>query len=212
MTQSSRRGTDEAYRRSGRLRLIRLIHCAAVKIYTRRGDGGDTDLAGGTRISKDALRVEAYGAVDELNAFVGVAIVDCDPKWFSILESVQRTLFEVGAGLATPPSATQAALSSEGATEADVQSIEAAIDRADQDLPPLRAFVLPGGCRAAAAFHAARTVCRRAERRVVALDRVEHLSDATLHYLNRLSDLLFVLARSENVRAGQGDVEWTRRG
>ncbi|MDG2049745.1 MAG: cob(I)yrinic acid a,c-diamide adenosyltransferase [Myxococcota bacterium] len=183
-----------------------------MKIYTRRGDGGDTDLAGGTRISKDALRVEAYGAVDELNAFVGLAIVDCDSKWFPVLEAVQRTLFEVGAGLATPPSATQASLSSEGASEVDVESIEAAIDEADNDLPPLRAFVLPGGCRGAAAFHAARTVCRRAERRVVALDRVEHLNDSTLHYLNRLSDLLFVLARSENVRAGEGDVEWTRRG
>ena len=97
-------------------------------------------------------------------------------------------------------------------SEVDVESIEAAIDEADKDLPPLRAFVLPGGCQGAAAFHAARTVCRRAERRVVALDRVEHLNDSTLHYLNRLSDLLFVLARSENVRAGEGDVEWTRRG
>ena len=93
-----------------------------------------------------------------------------------------------------------------------MSELEAAIDEADGDLPPLRAFVLPGGCPAAAAFHAARTVCRRAERRVVALDRVESLSDATLHYLNRLSDLLFVLARAENLRAGVPDVEWTRRG
>ena len=183
-----------------------------MKIYTRRGDSGETDLAGGKRVGKDALRVEAYGAVDELNAFVGVAIVQSDPRWHGVLEAIQRTLFEVGSALATPPDATQSALSSEGSTEADVSELEAAIDEADEDLPPLRAFVLPGGCPAAAAFHAARTVCRRAERRVVALDRVESISDATLHYLNRLSDLLFVLARAENLRAGVPDVEWTRRG
>lgn len=182
-----------------------------MKIYTKRGDAGQTDLAGGVRVSKDALRVESYGAVDELNAFIGLAIVDCDPASRPLLETVQRTLFEIGAGLATDPEHLKSALSTTGATDADVASLEAAMDAADTALPPLRAFVLPGGSRAAAAFHAARTVCRRAERRVVALHREQPLGDATLRYLNRLSDLLFVLARVENVRAGSGDVEWTRR-
>jgi len=183
-----------------------------VKVYTKRGDAGETDLAGGSRVAKDALRVEAYGAVDELNAFLGVAIAACDGTARPLLEDVQRTLFEIGSALATPPDATQSTLSTEGATDADVRALEDEIDAADEELPPLRAFVLPGGSPAAAAFHAARTVCRRAERRVVALDRAEPLADASLRYLNRLSDLLFVLARGENARAGAGDVEWTRRG
>lgn len=182
-----------------------------MKVYTKRGDRGETDLAGGVRVGKDALRVEAYGAVDELNAFVGLAIVQCDEGLHPVLETIQRTLFEIGGGLATPPDAGQSSLSTDGATDRDVAALESAIDGADAGLPPLRAFVLPGGCPAAAAFHAARTVCRRAERRTVALDREEPLGDATLRYLNRLSDLLFVLARAENVRAGVGDVEWTRR-
>lgn len=182
-----------------------------MKVYTKRGDSGETDLAGGVRVSKDALRVEAYGSVDELNAFVGVAIVECDARWHPVLEAVQRTLFEIGAGLAVPADPVQSALSRTGAHDADVTALEAAIDEADAGLPPLRAFVLPGGCRAAAALHAGRTICRRAERRVVALDHEEPLADASLRYLNRLSDLLFVLARSENARAGAGDVEWTRR-
>jgi cob(I)alamin adenosyltransferase len=182
-----------------------------VKVYTKRGDAGETDLAGGHRVAKDALRVEAYGAVDELNAFIGVAIAEMESPARATLEAVQRTLFEIGAALATPPDARQTALSTEGARDADVTALEQAIDAADASLPPLRAFVLPGGSRGAAAFHAARTVCRRAERRVVALDRDAPLADATLRYLNRLSDLLFVLARAENARAGLGDVEWTRR-
>lgn len=182
-----------------------------MKIYTKRGDGGQTDLAGGIRVAKDALRVESYGAVDELNAFIGLALIDCDPSAHPLLERIQRTLFEIGAGLATDPEHLKSSLSTTGATDADVLSLEQAMDAADAGLPPLRAFVLPGGSRAAAAFHLARTVCRRAERRVVALDREQPLTDATLRYLNRLSDLLFVLARVENVRAGSGDVEWTRR-
>lgn len=182
-----------------------------MKVYTKRGDTGETDLADGARVAKDALRVEAYGAVDELNAFVGVAIAACDGAPLPVLEQIQRMLFEIGSGLATPPGHGKKALSATGATDDDVAALEVAIDTADEKLAPLRAFVLPGGTPAAAAFHAARTVCRRAERRVVALHREEPLSDATLRYLNRLSDLLFVLARAENQRAGVGDVEWTRR-
>jgi cob(I)alamin adenosyltransferase len=183
-----------------------------VKVYTKRGDGGETDLAGGGRVAKDDLRVEAYGAVDELNSFVGLALLDCAEDLRPALEAVQRTLFEIGAELATNPEASSSALSGAGASEADVASLEAAIDAADAELAPLRAFVLPGGTRAAAAFHAARTVCRRAERRAVALNRSEGGEASNLRYLNRLSDTFFVWARLENARAGLADIEWTRRG
>ena len=185
---------------------------AAVKVYTRRGDGGETDLAGGGRVAKDDLRVEAYGAVDELNSFVGMALLDCVEDLRPGLEAVQRMLFEIGAALAANPEASSGALSGQAASDEDIAALEAAIDAADAELEPLRAFVLPGGTRAAAAFHAARTVCRRAERRVVALDRSEGVDPATVRYLNRLSDCLFVWARLENARAGIADVEWTRRG
>jgi cob(I)alamin adenosyltransferase len=183
-----------------------------VKVYTKRGDGGQTDLAGGGRVAKDDVRVEAYGGVDELNSFVGLALLDCVEDLRPALEGVQRTLFEIGAALATNPEATSSALSSVGATPDDVESLERAIDAADAELAPLRAFVLPGGTRAAAAFHAARTVCRRAERRVVALEQREEVDPDNIRYLNRLSDTLFVWARLENARAGLGDVEWMRRG
>jgi len=182
-----------------------------VKIYTKRGDGGETDLAGGGRVAKDDLRVEAYGAVDELNSFVGLALIDCSEDLRAGLKAAQRTLFSMGSALATHPDATSGALSDPGVVDGDVDALEAAIDAADADLPELRAFVLPGGTRAAAAFHAARTVCRRAERRCVALSRNEAVEAAALRYLIRLSDALFVWARLENARAGVPDIEWTRR-
>ncbi|MBW2230905.1 MAG: cob(I)yrinic acid a,c-diamide adenosyltransferase [Deltaproteobacteria bacterium] len=182
-----------------------------MKIYTRRGDRGDTDLAGGGRVGKDDPRVEAYGAVDELNAFVGIAAVEALPESAPLLERIQRTLFRIGAALATNPDAEKKALAGIGATDDDVAELEAGIDTVDTELSALRAFVLPGGTRAAAAFHAARTVCRRAERRVLSLERLAPLPDASVRYLNRLSDLLFVLARQANHRAGVGDVEWTGR-
>jgi len=163
-------------------------------------------------VAKDDLRVEAYGAVDELNSFVGMALLDCVEDLRPGLEAVQRMLFEIGAALAANPEASSDALSGQAASDEDIAALEAAIDAADAELEPLRAFVLPGGTRAAAAFHAARTVCRRAERRVVALDRSEGVDPATVRYLNRLSDCLFVWARLENARAGIADVEWTRRG
>ena len=163
-------------------------------------------------MAKDDLRVEAYGAVDELNSFVGMALLDCVEDLRPGLEAVQRMLFEIGAALAANPEASSDALSGQAASDEDIAALEAAIDAADAELEPLRAFVLPGGTRAAAAFHSARTVCRRAERRVVALDRSEGVDPATVRYLNRLSDCLFVWARLENARAGIADVEWTRRG
>ncbi len=181
-----------------------------MKVYTRRGDKGETDLAGGGRVSKDARRVEAYGAVDELNAALGLAVLDASRELLPMIENIQRQLFEIGTVLATSPDSRSSVLASSGVCDEDVDALEKAIDQAEQDLPPLQNFVLPGGCRAAAALHVARTVCRRAERCVVSLDREEPIEEPTLRYLNRLSDLMFTWARWENARSGAGDVEWKR--
>lgn len=183
-----------------------------MKIYTRRGDAGETDLFGGERVAKDHGRVAAYGAVDELNAALGLAAAQSAHEDVrSLAHGIQGTLFDLGAYLATPDAARRAksGVPEPGADE--VAELEAQIDAFEKELEPLRRFVLPGGTAAAAAFHVARTVCRRAEREGVALDRVEPLGDAALAFLNRLSDLLFVLARVENRRAGVPDVEWLGR-
>jgi len=183
-----------------------------VKIYTRRGDRGETDLFGGPRVAKDHLRVEAYGAVDELNAALGVALADsahediCD-----LVRSIQEALFDLGAYLSSPDPARRKTSGVPEPSTAAVEALEACIDSLGEELEPLRRFVLPGGASAAAAFHLARTVCRRAERRAVSLDREAPLEPAALRYLNRLSDLLFVLARVENRRAGLGDMVWAGR-
>jgi cob(I)alamin adenosyltransferase len=129
-----------------------------------------------------------------------------------MIENIQRQLFEIGTVLATSPDSRSSVLASSGVCDEDVDALEKAIDQAEQDLPPLQNFVLPGGCRAAAALHVARTVCRRAERCVVSLDREEPIEEPTLRYLNRLSDLMFTWARWENARSGAGDVEWKRSG
>jgi cob(I)alamin adenosyltransferase len=184
-----------------------------VKVYTRRGDAGETDLFGGERVAKDHQRVEAYGAVDELNAALGVAgAASASPDVSALVETLQARLFDLGAQLATPDAARRAKTGLSGPGDADVEDLERRIDTLEAELAPLRRFVLPGGSAGAAAFHLARTVCRRAERRVVALGRSEPLEPAAIRYLNRLSDLLFVLARVENRRAGRGDVEWTQGG
>ncbi len=180
-----------------------------MKIYTKRGDGGETDLFGGARVAKDDLRVEAYGAVDELNACVGMVIAaSAQDEVRTALQRVQNVLFDVGSVLAAIPAAREKGSVGEGATTADVEALETAIDLAESELPDLRSFILPGGCPAAAALHVARTVCRRAERRIVASHRVSPLAEPNLRYVNRLSDLLFVFARLENARGGIGDVEW----
>lgn len=179
-----------------------------MKIYTRRGDQGETGLFGGGRVGKDHHRVEAYGAVDELNAFLGRALAELeDDEIRDRLEGVQHDLFTLGARLATPEEG-EASPSLPSLPEERIASMEAWIDEADQELPELRAFVLPGGSRGAAALHVCRTVCRRAERRVAHLAGVEALDEDILRYLNRLSDLFFVLARLANLRADRGDVEW----
>ncbi len=183
-----------------------------MKIYTRRGDRGETDLFGGERVGKDVLRVEAYGAVDELCAALGVAAAESSQAdVLAVVEEIQATLFAVGAYLATPDAEHRAKVAIAEPSGADVEMLEKRIDAFEAELPPLQRFILPGGSRAAAGFQLARAVCRRAERRAVALHRQEPLSETLLRYLNRLSDLLFVLGRLENCRAGIREPEWVMR-
>ena len=184
-----------------------------MKIYTKRGDAGETDLLGGPRVSKDHGRVEAYGSVDELNAVLGVCAAEtghADVK--QLLAKLQGWMFDLGAYLASPDAERRRKGRVPEPREADVAELEKAIDAFEAELAPLERFILPGGTRAAAAFHVARTVCRRAERCAVALHHEEPLGGAALRLLNRLSDLLFVMARVENRRAGVADVEWPGRG
>ncbi len=179
-----------------------------MRIYTRTGDTGETGLIGGARVPKDDLRVEAYGNVDELNATLGLTRCFIEHEDLNaLMERIQRQLFDMGAELASPPErAHQFATLS----EADVQALEQAIDQLEAELEPLRQFILPGGTPAAAALHLARTVCRRAERRVVTLHRHSTVRPVVIQYLNRLSDLLFVMARVVNHRASVPDVPWKR--
>ena len=182
-----------------------------MKIYTRTGDDGTTGLLGPGRVFKHEPRVEAYGAVDELNATLGVARALDAAKWLDAeLGTIQSRLFNLGAELATVEPEALAKL--ERIADPDVMALESWIDGREMDLPPLRRFVLPGGTPLAAELHRARTVCRRAERRVVALARHEPIEPRLLHYLNRLGDLLFVLARWCNRRAEGQETEWSGRG
>jgi cob(I)alamin adenosyltransferase len=180
------------------------------KIYTRTGDGGGTALFGGGRVAKDHPRVEAYGDVDELNAALGLArSIEMMPRVDEVLVPVQRDLFAIGALLATPDrEKMREQLSKARVDEERIAELERAIDDCEAELEPLRSFILPGGTPKASALHVARTVCRRAERRVVALQQVEELPELVVIYMNRLSDLLFMLARVANRRAGAGEVTW----
>ncbi|HEY2026346.1 MAG TPA: cob(I)yrinic acid a,c-diamide adenosyltransferase [Gemmatimonadaceae bacterium] len=181
-----------------------------MKIYTKTGDRGDTGLFGGGRVPKDDLRVEAYGDVDELNAVLGMArSVEMMPRIDEVLVPIQRDLFAIGALLATPDREKMAQhLEKARIDDARIAELEDAIDDGEAELEPLRAFILPGGTPKAAALHVARTVCRRAERHVVRLQREVELPPLAIIYLNRLSDLLFTLARVANRRAGAGEVTW----
>ncbi len=178
------------------------------KIYTRTGDDGSTGLGDGSRVGKDSLRVTAYGSVDELNSVLGMILADTGlpQELASELQRIQHTLFDLGGELCIPGMAL--------IEDPDIAWLEASIDRHNASLPPLKEFILPGGGMAAATCHLARTVCRRAERELVALHRVEPVRTQTLRYLNRLSDLLFVLARILARQHGQGEVLWQhqRRG
>ena len=181
-----------------------------MRIYTRTGDSGETGLFGGGRVPKDDARVAAYGDVDELSSAIGVARATAPAEQFdSLLDAVQRDLFSLGGHLATPdPDKVARALEKAELGESRVLEFERLIDEADTELPPLRAFVLPAGAPKAAALHLARTVCRRAERSVVHLSHEAGVPPLFVIYLNRLSDLLFTLARLANHRAGTGDVIW----
>ena len=181
-----------------------------MKIYTKTGDTGQTGLFGGGRVAKDDLRVEAYGDVDELNAVLGMArCIEMMPRIDEVLVPIQRDLFAIGALLATPDRDRMAShLEKARIDEARITELEHAIDDGEAELEPLRAFIIPGGTPKAAALHVARTVCRRAERHVVRLQRDVELPPLAIIYLNRLSDLLFTLARLANHRAGAGEVTW----
>jgi cob(I)alamin adenosyltransferase len=177
-----------------------------MKIYTKTGDDGETGLWGGLRVPKDALRVHAYGTVDECNAALGLArAVGLDAGLDALLAEVQNQLFVVGADLATPGEA--ASIPRVG--DAEVDFLERSIDALEEELDPLRQFILPGGTPAAAQLHLARTVARRAERWLVSVAREEAVNPRVSVYLNRLSDFLFVAARAANARAATPDVPWS---
>jgi len=215
-----------------------------MKLYTRRGDGGETGLFAPGRVRKDSLRVEAYGALDELNAVLGLAAALCrrsseasegmagaadlaeDPKsareqalreaadmaeMAGLCRRLQGEIFDLGSYLAAPDAALRAKGGIAEPRDEDIAALERHIDGFEAELTPLRRFILPGGSQIAAVLHMARTVCRRAERRCVSLHSAEPLHPAALGYLNRLSDLLFVMARAVNQRNGFADQEWTPR-
>ena len=179
-----------------------------MRIYTRSGDGGDTGLFDGSRVPKEDLRVTAYGDVDELNSLLGMLRAEgCDDELDGRLAAAQQDLFEIGSDLATPGGKRSVDFA-----QARTQELEAWIDEICGALPALKTFVLPAGSRAACVCHLARTVCRRAERNCWAAHRVHGYPEPLLVYLNRLSDLLFALARHLNARDGHGDVAWSPRG
>ncbi|MGH7583842.1 MAG: cob(I)yrinic acid a,c-diamide adenosyltransferase [Gemmatimonadales bacterium] len=182
----------------------------APRIYTRTGDTGETALFGGGRVPKDHSRVAAYGDVDELNSAIGMVRATAPTDFFDrLLETAQQDLFAIGGHLATPdPARVEKALAKAALSEQRVAEFEQAIDAMDAELPELRSFILPGGSPKAAALHLARTIARRAERSVVSLSHAESVPPLFLVYLNRLSDLLFVMARVANHRAGVRDVAW----
>jgi cob(I)alamin adenosyltransferase len=191
------------------------------RVYTRTGDRGETGLVGGARVPKDSPRIVAYGTLDELNAAVGLARVFNAERlasggpvrehhaWLDdVLRKIQNQIFDLGSELATPPSAVYEGMFRVG--EAEVTELEQLMDRCQQDLGPLKSFVLPGGGRIQGFLHQARTVCRRAEREVLALSRVEPIGEWPLRYVNRLSDLFFVLGRWVGKHMGEPEYLWER--
>ena len=171
------------------------------KIYTRTGDGGETGLGDGSRVPKESARIQALGDVDELNSCIGLLLAEDLPEAIrAALEGVQHDLFDLGGEVSIP--------GREAIADPHVKRLEDLLDGFNADLPPLKEFILPGGSRAAACAHVARTVCRRAERSLVALAREQSVSARSRQYLNRLSDLMFVIGRLANRHAGRGDVLW----
>ncbi|HTN72781.1 MAG TPA: cob(I)yrinic acid a,c-diamide adenosyltransferase [Methylomirabilota bacterium] len=187
------------------------------RVYTRTGDTGDTGLVGGKRVAKDSPRVEAYGAVDELNSIVGLArafneekLNDGEAHQFldEVLRQIQDELFDLGSELATPPDFFKEGMYRVG--DGEIKRLEKLIDRCQEDLQPLKSFVLPGGGRIGGYLHQCRTVCRRAERDILRLSRTEEVNSALLKYINRLSDLFFVLARWISKQMGKEEYLWQR--
>jgi cob(I)alamin adenosyltransferase len=187
------------------------------KVYTKTGDKGETALVGGKRVPKDSLRIEAYGTIDELNSIVGLArafneekLTDGDAHQFldAVLRQIQDELFDLGSELATPPEFFQEGMYRVG--ENEVRKIEQLIDKCQEELEPLKSFVLPGGGRIGAYLHQCRTVCRRAEREILRLSRAEALSEWPIKYVNRLSDLFFVLSRWISKKTGKDEYLWQR--
>jgi len=179
------------------------------KIYTRTGDQGDTALGSGERVPKDALRIEAYGTVDEANAAIGVARGLCTGVLLDELARIQNDLFDLGADLCRPPvDGDQDAPAPLRMVQAQTDRLEAEIDQHNENIEPLRSFILPGGSKAAAFIHVARTLVRRAERRMISLSREEHVTPEAMRYINRLSDYLFVVGRVVNDQ-GRDDILWT---
>jgi len=180
-----------------------------MKIYTRTGDRGETGLFGGERVSKNSIRIEAYGTIDELNSFVGLTIIEVSDKSVKdLLQKIQNWLFSIGADLATPDNEKTKKLNIFRTPEQYYLYIEKEIDKYESKLDKLRNFILPGGTKGAALLHICRTITRRAERLVVALNSTVKIGNNIIIYLNRLSDLFFVLARFDNTVTGTPDIEW----
>ena len=181
-----------------------------MKIYTKTGDKGETGLFKGPRVPKHDFRVEAYGNVDELNAILGVLLCQIqDPATRTLVESIQHELFEIGADLATPFQENDDPRMR--ISEEFTNRLEKAIDSVEGRLPELAYFILPGGCTSGAMLHLARTICRRAERSITQLQAADAINPEIIRYINRLSDLLFTLARAENQLAGQPEIPWQRK-
>ena len=180
-----------------------------MKIYTKTGDKGETGLFGGERVSKDSLRISAYGTIDELNSFIGYTITEInDTGVKENLSMIQNYLFTIGSDLATPETEKNAKLKIQRTPESFYKEIEKMIDKYDAQLEELRNFILPGGSKSSALLHICRTVCRRAEREVVALKKTVTIGDNIVIFLNRLSDLFFVLSRFENKVSNHSDIIW----
>ena len=180
-----------------------------MKICTKTGDKGETGLFGGERVSKNSFRIEAYGTIDELNAFIGLAIIEVSDKSVKVLlQKIQNWLFSIGADLATPDNERPKKLNVFRTTEEYYLYIEKEIDKYESKLDELRNFILPGGTKGAALLHICRTITRRAERMVVALNSTVKIGNNIIIFLNRLSDLFFVLARFDNAVTGTPDIEW----
>ncbi|MEW6507006.1 MAG: cob(I)yrinic acid a,c-diamide adenosyltransferase [Bacteroidota bacterium] len=182
-----------------------------MKIYTKTGDKGETSLFGGQRVQKNSLRISAYGTIDELNSFLGIAVTEIvDKELVEVIHSIQNDLFTLGSDLASPIEKENNSFTIPRVNKGFIERLEKLIDNFDSRIPPIKNFILPGGTKGAGFLHLARTVCRRAEREVISLAQIESISEEIKIYLNRLSDLLFVLARFENFISNHPDIEWRK--